>query len=321
MLNFFRTPLASLGTLALNWVNAANPWTNAYGLARTMLALGTLGTLLFSHSSSIFRPTITSDLAVNCTDVLRWTFFCLTPSVHLEVLRWIAVAILVLVASGWRPRLTGVLHWWLVYSLTTTGTLVDGGDQITAVLALLLLPVTLTDPRVWHWQAPPQKISPAAKMVARSSLLMIRLQVAVVYFHAAVAKLAVPEWVDGTAVYYWFTDPALGMPHWLHTPITLLIQNPITVVAITWGTILLEISLAAGLLADKRYRRVLLVLGIGFHVGIALVHGLISFVLAMWAALFLFLYPVGQTINLPIWKRFTVPITSSSSVDLVSAND
>jgi antimicrobial peptide system SdpB family protein len=264
-----------------------------------MLALGTLGTLLFSHSSSIFRATVASNLAPTCVDTTRWTLFCLAPNEHLEVLRWVAVAILALVASGWRPRFTGILHWWVAFSLSVTGTLVDGGDQITAVLSLLLLPVTLTDPRAWHWQAPPQQASQAGKVIARSALLMIRLQVAVVYFHAAVAKLAVPEWVDGTAVYYWFNDPSLGMSYWLSPLMTFLITNPVTVVAITWGTMLLELSLAAGLLADARYRRVLLVLGVTFHAGIALVHGLISFVLAMWAALFLFLYPVGQTLQLP----------------------
>jgi antimicrobial peptide system SdpB family protein len=307
MLKLMVNILERIGRSSLGWANAANPWTNAYGLARTMLALGTLGTLLFSHSSSIFRPTVASDLAPTCVDSTRWTLFCLAPNEHLEVLRWVAVAILALVASGWRPRITGILHWWVAFSLSITGTLVDGGDQITAVLSLLLLPVCLTDPRVWHWQAPPQKASQAGKVIARSALLIVRLQVAVVYFHAAVAKLAVPEWVDGTAVYYWFNDPSLGMPYWLSPVMTFLIINPITVVAITWGTMLLELSLAAGLLADARYRRVLLVLGITFHVGIALVHGLISFVLAMWAALFLFLYPVGQTVKIPIGWRFGIP--------------
>jgi antimicrobial peptide system SdpB family protein len=318
MLNLMMRVVGRMGTLSLGWANAANPWTNAYGLARTMLALGTLGTLLFSHSSSIFRPTVASSLAPACVDATRWTLFCLAPNEHLEVLRWVAVSILVIVASGWRPRFTGVLHWWVACSLSVTGTLVDGGDQITAVLSLLLLPVTLTDPRAWHWQAPPQEASQAGKVIARSALLMIRLQVAVVYFHAAVAKLAVPEWVDGTAVYYWFNDPSLGMPYWLSPVMTFLITNPVTVVAITWGTMLLELSLAAGLLADARYRRVLLILGIAFHMGIALVHGLISFVLAMWAALFLFLYPVGQTLQLPKWLPVRLPTVRHSTVLEVS---
>ncbi|NJK43477.1 MAG: HTTM domain-containing protein [Pleurocapsa sp. SU_196_0] len=293
--------LTRFGRTIQTWTSSANPWTNAYGLARTLLALGTLGTLLFSHSSAVFRPTTISEHAPTCTAETRWALFCLASSDHLELLRWLAVILLTLVASGWRPRWTGVVHWWVAWSLNSTGTLVDGGDQITAVLTFLLLPVTLTDPRLWHWQAPPQRVALGSQLIARSALLVIRLQVAVVYFHAAVSKFAVPEWMDGTAVYYWFTDPAMGMPPWLQVPITWLVSNPLTVYLITWGTMLLELALAAGLISVFRYRGTLLVLGFVFHSCIALVHGLISFALAMGAALLLFLLPAGHILRIP-WR-------------------
>lgn len=41
---------------------------------------------------------------------------CVLPVKNLELARWLAVAILLLVASGWR-RVTGVLHWWVSFSL------------------------------------------------------------------------------------------------------------------------------------------------------------------------------------------------------------
>src|SRR6266513_2297227 len=75
-------------------------------------------------------------------------------------------------------------------------------------LALLLVPVTVTDPRAWHWQSAPQTPRPIASLVAWSALFVARLQVAGIYFDSSLAKLATPVWADGTAFYYWSTDPA-----------------------------------------------------------------------------------------------------------------
>jgi len=37
----------------------------------------------------------------------------------------------------------------------------------------------------------------------------------VVYFHAATAKLAMEEWLNGTVLYYWLNDPVVGLSNWL----------------------------------------------------------------------------------------------------------
>lgn len=156
-------------------------------------------------------------------------------------------------------------------------------------------PFALTDPRRWHWgkvatEAPVGR-EELARLLAISSYVVIRIQVAGIYFHAATAKFRVEEWVDGTAVYYWFTHPSFGMAPWLEPLVMPLLTNPITVSLLTWGALLLEVFLFTGLVIEKRYRRWLLILGITFHAGIALIHGLISFGLAMWAALILYLRP------------------------------
>src|SRR5438445_13303437 len=63
------------------------------------------------------------------------------------------------------------------------------------------------------------------------------------------------------------------------------------VALLTWGPLALEFAIALGLVLDQRARSRLLVLGIGFHAGIAVVIGLVSFAIAMCAALILFLPP------------------------------
>lgn len=270
------------------------PWTNVYGLARSLLAFGTLVTLLVHDPDALFRPLGKAAAEAPITGRLaQWSLFAILSGSYLEVARWIAVAVLLVTISGWRPRITGVLHWWVTMSYSSSAIIVDGGDQLATVLTLLLIPITLTDPRRWHWLKP-QSVSPttsekAKGLLAYSCWLVIRLQVAVVYLHAFVGKLEVQEWINGTVVYYWFTHPVFGVPSWMEPLVHPLIQNPVGVMALTWGTIALEIVLAAGLFMKERYRPWLLAAGLTFHGMIAVVHGLFTFFFSSAASLILYL--------------------------------
>lgn len=283
---------------------------NVVGLARTLIALGTLGTLAFSRGSDIFRPAVGIPVAPHCEGVARAGLFCVAGGDHLEIARWLAVATLIVIASGWRPRWTGLVHWYVAVSLFTSGTLVDGGDQAAAVLTFLLIPITLSDPRRWHWTSVSSATDAgdsAARVIARfvvqTAYWAIRVQVAGIYLQAGVAKMKVPEWRDGTAVYYWFTDPWFGIAEPFRALAMPLLTNAIVVTAITWGTMALEVFLFAGLIATRRARAVLLSLGIAFHAGIAAVHGLLSFALVMWGALILYLRPLDKDFSAPRWWR------------------
>ena len=61
------------------------------------------------------------------------------------------------------------------------------------------------------------------------------------------------------------------------------------VTLITWGVILFEFFLFAGLVMDRRRRPVLLCLGILFHTGIAMLQDLLPFRVVMFGALILYL--------------------------------
>jgi antimicrobial peptide system SdpB family protein len=305
--------LIALGRTALQWALSNNPWTNVYGVARSLLAAGTAATLIFNESHILFRPASGIPSVPSCQHPLQQIgIFCLFLS-HLEVARWLAVAILLVVASGWRPRFTAIPHWWISFSLQTSAITLDGGDQVTAVLTLLLLPVALMDSRRWHWQSPPPETPSSLRaivmrLIALSSLIVIRLQVAGIYLHSTVAKLGVEEWVDGTAIYYWFVwDPFLRLPDWMMS-LALPIMTTGAVAAFTWGVILLELVLFMGLVMPQRIWPVLLIVGIGFHMAIAVTMGLISFGMAMTAALVLYLRPV--------WKEFGLILLPKQGVTL-----
>jgi hypothetical protein len=70
------------------------------------------------------------------------------------------------------------------------------------------------------------------------------------------------------------------------------------VALLTWGVIVIEALLAAGLLASKPARKLLLSAGIALHLAILVFQGLFSFSITMFGALILFLRPVEDLFEL-----------------------
>jgi antimicrobial peptide system SdpB family protein len=172
--------------------------------------------------------------------------------------------------------------------------MVDGGDQVSVVLTLLLLPVTETDSRKWHCQNSHQQAPHWRTLVALLALIAVRVQVAGIYLHAALGKLGVQEWVDGTALYYWFIHPDFGAVRPLWYLLEPLLRHGPILALMTWSVIIFELSLFMALVMPKRVWGYFLVAGLLFHGGIAAIHGLISFSLAMAGALVLYLRPIER---------------------------
>jgi antimicrobial peptide system SdpB family protein len=314
--------LSALGRKIEASVGRFDPWTNVYGLARSVLALTTAATLVANPISMLFRPGAGTGAPPFCQGARALGAFCVTTNDHLELKRWLCIALLLVVASGWRPRYTGVLHFWITFSLQANALVLDGGDQVASLLTMLLIPVTLTDARAWHWSAPLRRPLTQAeahkRLFARFSFALIRLQVAGIYFHAAIGKLAVREWKDGTALYYWFNHETFGAPAWLLPALAPVLHDGVTVSLLTWSVLVLEFFLAMGLLMSRRYWGVLLAGGLALHAGILVIHGLVSFGIIMMVALVLYLRPIEEELKLPLphalkWRRrgtHAVPIAA-----------
>src|SRR5512141_1438444 len=265
--------ITKLGHWARQW-SVESPFTNVYGLSRTLLSLATAMTIAFNPVHVLFTPVSGVYEVPRCdSGILAASMYCLVSPSRLEMARWVSVIILLVVASGWRPRFTALPHAWVAFSLFSSSTTFDGGDQITLVLTVLLLPVALMDPRRWHWQTPAGlNVGQLATLLAWSALLVIRIQVAAVYFVSGIAKLGQEEWANGTAMYYWLLTFG-GAPRWFVS----LLGKPVIVVAMTWGAIALEVFLAAAILLPRKVWRPLLYTAIIFHVLIAGFFGLSSF--------------------------------------------
>ncbi|WEH16216.1 sporulation-delaying protein SdpB family protein [Streptomyces sp. VNUA24] len=281
------------------------PWTNVYGLARTLVALGTAGTLAASSAETLFRPVATIGDYPGCASTTAASLFCLAPDDYTQLtwLKWACVAALLIVASGWRPRLTALPHAYVNYSVFSGIAIVDGGDQIALILSVLFVLPALGDKRRWHWEQPSEQpletraSQQVLAIIGTSGLIMLRVQMVIVYLQAVVAKLPHPEWQDGTAMWYWGSNFDFGPAPWLDTLVAPVINSALGVALMTWLPLVIEGSLVISLLLPQRLRWWAMGAGLLFHLSIALMMGLWSFALAMSGGILVLCLPLGSTIQ------------------------
>ena len=279
------------------------PYTNVIGLARTVVAIGTLLTLIINPISNLYHKkydgTLINEKLNGIDTFCKYNFFTILGDKYVNLMVYLAIIILLVTVSGYFIKITSLLHWWISISFLYFSSIIDGGDQIATILTFLLIPICLTDPRKNHWT----KIKPFAatqNIFAIVTTWIIRLQVAVIYFHAAISKMAVPEWENGTAIYYWFNHSVFGQPQYLSF-INNFLSNYIIVSIATYGAIMLEIAIFLGLFAKMRYRQKILICGITFHFIIILIHGIFSFFFSISACLLIYLIPTHNNLNFNIW--------------------
>ncbi|ETT84687.1 sporulation-delaying protein SdpB family protein [Bacillus mycoides] len=285
--------LEKLNSKVVSWSKDSWPWTNVYGLARTIMALSTALTLAFNKAEILFKPAVGVTEYPSCSGNI--SIFCIAPSTYfwLNIIRWICVFILIVVASGWRPQITAPFHWWISYSLQVSALTIDGGEQVAAVFSMLILPIALTDTRKSHWGRT-NEIEKSGNLYTRLIALLsyhaIRIQVAILYFNSTTAKLNQGEWIDGTAVYYYLQEHMLGL-----NPVLMDIFQPILstwlIVIPTWGTLIVQSILITALFAPKKYWKTIFLIAIFMHEIFAIMLGLISFSMIMISVLILYLRP------------------------------
>lgn len=277
--------------------------TNVYGLARSILALGLFLTIAINPIDIIFDFDVFEFGSVGMGEALgNFSFFYLLQD-YLITAKIISLLVLFIVIIGWQPRYFVIFHWWLAISFFSSGTIIEGGDQISAILTFLLIPIGLGDGRRWHWSKITLKQNDYQKIVGYLFYISIRLQACIIYYFAASEKLLVTEWKNGTAAYYWFVHPLFGANDFIWKIIEPLIQSNF-IALITWCAILTEVVLSMGLLMNKKYWKYLLYTGLCFHFSIVLIHGLFSFFFAMAGLLVLYLRPLNEPYDFVKIKKF-----------------
>ena len=278
----------------LDQIAQKNPFTWVLGLSRTCLAIGTLSVLLFNESEVLF-PKYTFNIADKSGFFNQINFFFFF---HYDALLWarlIACTILLFVMIGFFPRYTCLFHWWISWSFLSASSVIDGGDQVTAVITFFLMPICFLDNRKNSFALYYSK-NVYKNFVAWSFLAMIQIQVAIIYLQAGIEKLyKTEEWLNGTAIYYWFNHNIFGMPVWMQDFVNkYFLSNALYISLITWGVMIWELFLFSLLLTSAKMKRRFLIPALFFHLIIWFVHGLFSFFMAMSGVLILYLLPLQE---------------------------
>jgi antimicrobial peptide system SdpB family protein len=289
------------------------PWSDLYGLARSLLAVGPLLTLLSTSVADLMFGIGAGGSGNRCSGLAGLGLFCLEGSDHLLVKQWVAIVVLVGVVSGWRPRVTCLPHAYVAISLFHDISAPEGGDQISSIVALMLIPVCLLDRRRWHWSpySPPRVTTMWGQVRVISAFLgivLIKVQVSWLYIQSGIAKLGQTAWLDGTAMYYWTRNGIFGAPTWSRDAVYWLTSKPIFEAGTTWGPIVIEVAAGISLLLPCRLKWIILCAGISLHLFIGLIIGLWSFSITMWGCLIFLLVPFGR-----LARRPTSPLESTTA--------
>lgn len=173
------------------------------------------------------------------------------------------------------------LHWSLHVRL---GGIWDGGDNLTQIL--LLYAIFADVGAYWSvdsWTSQRHRTPGphgAAAIVHNAAVVAICAQVSIVYFVAGLWKVHGDTWFWGTALYYAMRAPEFALPGYSER----IYENAVLVTLLTQATIAFQIAFPFCVWMGRRSRVLLLVVALGFHVGIAIFMGLPTFACLMIAA-------------------------------------
>lgn len=270
---------------------------------RGTLVLAQLTILVATPYDALMQTLVGSGAGPVCDGLRNASTYCLGRSLPDGLVTSAMVLILVGVAAGLAPTVMAVLHAWVAFSIAASISLPDGGDQAATVGTLLLVAVSFADQRRWLL-SPLQPVAYWRRQVALAGLMVMRVQVAAIYFNAAIAKLFAPEWADGTAEYYVLRDPFFGASGPLAPMLQAATTLPAVTVSATWGAVIAEIVIGVLILCGARSRSIALVLCVALHGAIIITMGLWSFGLIMIAIVGIAAMPYTQREQThQVWTR------------------
>ncbi|MFC9635112.1 sporulation-delaying protein SdpB family protein [Streptomyces mirabilis] len=253
-----------------------------FGAGRSLICFAELTVILLTPPKALLTPVLTISDGARCDGVRAASAYCLVGgNSHAEYARWLLVAVLLLAVSGYRPRWTAIPQLWAIYSIAVSISVPDGGESVSMVMSLLMLPILLTDDRTWHWQQAKAPLRPSAHAIAFAAFWAIRVELAYIYLDTAISKFGVADWANGTAEYYFLRDNMFGVSTPWAGIFLPLSKNALVVVGMTWGALIVELLIAVCVLGSDRWRKAGLVLDIVLHGTIILTMGLWSFALVM----------------------------------------
>jgi hypothetical protein len=159
------------------------PWRPQLAVARSLLYLQAGLSLVIAPSWAIFTASAGDDRQVHCDGLAGITMLCSISGVPPNIVTHIAGVLLIVFATGILPALTALPATWILVSVSLSGTIIDGGDQLAAILGLFLLPISLLDWRFSTWSRSLPKAAEwsAGVLTGNVSWWLMRAQIVAVY--------------------------------------------------------------------------------------------------------------------------------------------
>ena len=260
-----------------------NPLSYVIAIGRSGLALAQLVVLIFTPAPYLFVPIFGQGDPLICNKSLdAVSIYCVgDKAISIGAAHVILIACFLIVASGLLPRYTSILHFWATFSLSNAVTLPDGGDTVVQFASLFLVFICLPDGRLWQWSKRPVRsqgsFAAALRGISWGAHWALRVQMAYIYIHSAMAKLSVENWSEGSAIYYIIRGDFFGTGNILQGLALAITGVPIFALALTWGTILSESFISLSCIAKNATFQFT-----GFTVSLLLHLGIIAF-LGLWS--------------------------------------
>jgi Vitamin K-dependent gamma-carboxylase len=216
-----------------------------------------------------------------------WSLFFIGASDHATTLAYAIVISGIITAFlmmiGWQSRLATCITWLVWVSLWNRNPLLLDGDD--AVLKMMCFYLMLSPcGNCWSVDA---YLCSKPQTVAIWPLRLVQFQIALIYFVSGWVKFHSPEWLDGTVMQYVLIHPQYSRwDGWA------IVNNPLVTEMlaglagfIRWWELLFPL-----LLLNTNTRKLSILIGIAFHVGLLLTMNLRWFAVIM-LSLYLALIP------------------------------
>jgi hypothetical protein len=184
---------------------------------------------------------------------------------QLQTAHVLILLVLIAFTAGFGTPVMGVLALFALAAMWHRSPWIqNGGDRL---LRIWLLTMAITPcGRAWSVDAWLRGTAPGATVPVYGHRL-VQIQLVVMYTYTGIAKLTGHTWLDGTAVYYSWSD--YGYARWPAMFDALLTHGPVRAagMALTWATLVWEIFFGP-LVLWRRTRMPTLIAGLILHAGI-----------------------------------------------------
>lgn len=252
-------------------------------IARSLIAVAQISLIVFTPYDARYPEIWQQGIGPNCEGIRQASMYCLAGDTPGHLIDGVIVTLLIVIIIGPLPRYISLLHYWVTISISWSIGLPDGGESIAQAAVFFLIFVSLADTRRWQWSKP-TKVRSSLTPIAWAGTIALRLQMAWVYLNASIAKTSVPEWVEGSAVYYVSRDPYFGVAGPLEPFLLGLLEIPVFALIASWGAIIIEFVIAICLLWSIKTGKIAFIGSLFLHIAFIVVIGLWSFAIIMIAS-------------------------------------